>query len=455
MHSLLELFRDFARRKHFAGSAFIVGGAVRDILLGKDLKDADIALKGDALGTAREFAAAVSGSFVLLDSGFEIARVVKGDERLDLSALRGDSILADLAARDITINAMAIPLKDREELSVMSDELKDKDTSRATQHPSRPSNTSRITHHASLPLEIIDPFHGRDDLAQGIIRMVSEENLRQDPLRLLRIYRFAAALSFSVEKDTLDAVGKLAPLVNTVASERITEELRQILKLDHSYRTIQDMTDNGLMPALFPAIERPAWDGALRLYRKAEEVLNSIALSFPAHAEPILQYFRGEYRKICLKLSVLFPTPESAKDTALKLKMSGKEVEFLSLLASHRADIAGLYKSFDKKAAILLLKRLRDDIHAVMVLGIAHAGLLFEEKKILAFCRDLMSLYHEEIRPRMELPPLITGDDLIHEFHLNPSPLFKKILGAIEDMTLLGEIATREDALRAARKMLE
>ncbi len=446
MHSLLELFRNFAQREDLAGTAFIVGGAVRDIILGKELRDIDIALKGDAPGIAKRFAHDINGSFVFLDSDFGTARVVKGDQFMDLSVLRGDSIYTDLAGRDITINAMAIPLKSSNKLQVTSEEFKNKNF----------KNSLLVTRYSSL--DVIDPFNGQNDLLDGIIRMVSEENLIQDPLRLLRVYRFAAALHFSIEKHTLGAARKHAVRINSAAVERIADELRHILRLDASYDTINGMVNAGLLPSIFPEVGKDAWERVLPLYGKVEEILDNLAVYFPGYSDDISNYFHVDYRRVCLKLSTLFSNSEAAGNAALRLKMSGKEVEFIYPAASGSRRIPDLYdesKSSDKKAPIAFLKKFQNDIYPLIILGIAHAGLLSNEAEILSFCRKLLSFYHEEIRPRMEMMPLITGNDLIREFHLTPSPLFKKILTEIEDKTLAGEISSRDEALKAVRGMLK
>ena len=110
MHLLLDLFKEFALKKGIAGNTYIVGGAVRDMLSGFETKDIDLVVPGDALEISKEFAQVSGGSFVLLDSKFAIARVVKESVFLDISGMKGRSITADLSGRDITINAMAQPL---------------------------------------------------------------------------------------------------------------------------------------------------------------------------------------------------------------------------------------------------------------------------------------------------------------------------------------------------------
>ncbi len=114
MHQLLELFKEFCLKKGIADDTYIVGGAVRDMLSGIETKDIDLAVAGDAISISQEFARTSGSSFVLLDSTYGIARVVKDSVFLDISAMRGGSIASDLADRDITINAMALPLREWE-----------------------------------------------------------------------------------------------------------------------------------------------------------------------------------------------------------------------------------------------------------------------------------------------------------------------------------------------------
>lgn len=426
--ALLKLFVDFSEKHSLIDNAFIVGGSVRDILLGNEIKDIDIAVKGDSLNIARKFAEETGGSFVLLDAEFQIARVVKDGCFLDISVMRGNSIHDDLSERDITINAMAIPLKDSYELRVMSYESK------------------------NSKLFIIDPYDGRDDLSNRIIRMVSEENLIKDPLRILRIYRFSAELDFFIEANTLDAAKRLAPLISSVAVERITEELRHIIGLYGSYTTIKTMSNKGILRHVFPEFKI----NSLQLYKTTEEILNNPSDSLQLSAlsfQPLIKYFEADYRKICLKLSTIFYDADTTKQSAMRLKMSRKEVEFIHAMVLNRNKISNSYKEMqgiaDETKIIGLLKEFRDDVYPLIILAIA------QEPSIRAFCKEVVSFYDNVFKPRAELLPIITGDDLINTFNLKPSPIFKEILAELEDMILYGRISSKEDALKMAEEMLK
>jgi poly(A) polymerase len=153
-------------------NAYLVGGYVRDFLLGRATADIDIAVQGDARGIARDVAEALSGTFVLLDDENRVGRVVVSERRapsggswnVDLSSLRGD-IENDLAQRDFTVNAMAIEMKEPEDTG----------------------------------FHLIDPLGGQRDLKAKLIRAVGELAFEDDPARLLRAIRLAAELGMTIE----------------------------------------------------------------------------------------------------------------------------------------------------------------------------------------------------------------------------------------------------------------
>lgn len=172
--------------------AWLVGGAVRDELLGLSSRDFDLAVDGDAKGLARALGARTGANCFALSEAFGAWRVTAADRawQVDLTPLTGPSLEADLANRDLTVNAIARPLAGG---------------------------------------ELIDPFGGVTDLRAGRLAMVSPGAFTADPLRVVRLARIAAELAFSVTAATLAAARDAAPALTTVAGERIYAELRQIV----------------------------------------------------------------------------------------------------------------------------------------------------------------------------------------------------------------------------------
>ena len=180
--------------------SYLVGGFVRDTLLGRDTADIDIAVASDALEMAPKLATALGGKYVLLDEINRVGRIILVNEanrwQLDFSTFR-DSIKQDLAQRDFTIDAIAIDLNQLLKSHVDS--------------------------------QLIDPFDGSGDLRQGVIRMVSETAFQADAVRLLRAVRLAAELGFNIETQTESLVQRYCYLLAGVAGERIREELLRLL----------------------------------------------------------------------------------------------------------------------------------------------------------------------------------------------------------------------------------
>src|SRR3954449_11014695 len=185
---------ELARRALGDAEAWVVGGALRDRLLGRDTDDVDLAVTGDPAQAARALAAASvprAAPFALSDA-FGAWRVVGPSHawQIDVTALRGGSLQADLELRDFTINAMAEPLAGG---------------------------------------QVVDPFGGAQDLAARRLRAVSGHAFTDDPLRTLRLARLGCELGLDVEPETLAAAQAAAPRLARVSPERIFAELKRIV----------------------------------------------------------------------------------------------------------------------------------------------------------------------------------------------------------------------------------
>jgi len=195
--------------------AWIVGGAVRDAALGEEIRDLDLALAGDPDAPARALAKALGGHAFELSSEFSTWRVVAAARgwQVDLTPLREGSIDADLAARDFTIGAVAVPLGGE---------------------------------------EVHDPYDGLGDLERRVLRAVGERSFTEEPLRLLRAPRLAAGLGLDLDPSTAelarDAVGRAAE----PAGERQLAELRQLLGGPDPLRGLRLMEELGVSAVVLP-----------------------------------------------------------------------------------------------------------------------------------------------------------------------------------------------------------
>ena len=179
--------------------AHLVGGAVRDGLMGRTTTDVDIVLDGDAHESAVTIADSLYGHVVSLDTDRDMARVVIGSESsrvvVDLARQTGGSLDADLRRRDFTVDAIAVDLG-----SAVAGQW-----------------------------DLIDPLDGSGDVQAGIIRAVSDSVFRDDPLRLLRAARLAAETGFSIDPGTRSLIRRDAALLIESAPERVREELLRTL----------------------------------------------------------------------------------------------------------------------------------------------------------------------------------------------------------------------------------
>lgn len=263
---LLDLPPEVAEvRRHLptGAQAWLVGGAVRDLLLGRPLQDFDLAVPARGLAIARRLADSLGAAFVPLDAERGVARVVwRRDRRtleLDVADFRAPDLSGDLTARDFTINAMAVPL----------------------------SGEPRL----------IDPAGGREDLERGVVRLISRQALRDDPLRGLRAVRFAAQLGFTVDGTTGSWVREEAAGLRQVAGERVRDELFKALAAPGPPQgrgpgptaAVRLLDGLGLLPHTLPELvalqeldqsaphSEDVWEHTLSVLTRLAEVLSHLA----------------------------------------------------------------------------------------------------------------------------------------------------------------------------------
>jgi len=216
---LRELRARFRLAWRLGPDVIIVGGAVRDLLLGRRPGDLDVVVT-DAVDAAAQLAREANGRFVTLGRAeWSSFRVVAGGEEIDFTELPPAGLEKDLSRRDFTVNAMAL-------------------------------QTGRNV--------IIDPFEGQRDLQSSTLRMIDRANFRADPLRILRGVRFAAELGFTIEPLTFAAMREHSPLVTKLAPERVRYELDLMIRSPSPFQALRLLRDLDLHDALFGEVIPPA-----------------------------------------------------------------------------------------------------------------------------------------------------------------------------------------------------
>lgn len=229
----------------------LVGGAVRDALLGRlaPQPDLDLVVPGDAVALARELARQLGGAVVVLDGERSIARLVLQGWTIDLARRMGANLQQDLLRRDYTANAIALQLTA---------------TGEGPEHPEGAlvdSNSGGALLDRSGGLlepsgDLLDPSGGLEDLAAGRLRAISEANLLDDPLRLLRGVRLAWELDFELEPTSLGWICQHGARLGQVAGERVLAELERLAVAPRGGLGLAQVVDTGLLAS---------WGGELSL----------------------------------------------------------------------------------------------------------------------------------------------------------------------------------------------
>lgn len=222
IHVLQQITNYISNQQH---QAYLVGGSVRDLLLNESCVDWDIATDGDAHQLARKLSNKLGGFYAHMNEKASRVVIKQDNEEihLDISPLHGDSIEADLHARDFTLNAIAIPFPDV--VRYLTD---------------------------GTPLTLIDPLNGAADLAARCLRAVDDNVFQHDPLRMLRAIRFSMRYQLTIESHTEQMLTRDADLLLSAAPERIHDELYAILQPDGATKRLRYLDSHDLFTTLIP-----------------------------------------------------------------------------------------------------------------------------------------------------------------------------------------------------------
>ena len=475
---LLARINNFLVSKNI--KAYIVGGFIRDLWLGRETADIDLALAGDSLETSAQLASALGGKYVLLDRINGIARVILAPEgpplagrswELDLSPLKG-SIEQDLAQRDFTIDAMAVELKELAEGC------------------------------PSIPL--IDPFGGLSDLCEGVIRVVSRQAFETDAARLLRGVRLAYELGFSIESKTEALIRRHSYLVASVAGERVRDELLRLLAIPGGERLLSHLDGLGLLTVIIPelalekGVEQPrehAWDvfthslktvvAADFLFHRGDwEYATGDVLAASPWSDSLNEHFNqpvssGSSRRTLLKLAALLhdiakPQTKSvaangrtrflgharqgadmAASILERLRFSGKEMKLVETMVEYHLRPTQMSQE-GPPSPRAIYRYFRDAGDAgvdILFLSLADHLATRGPNLRLESWREHTSLVDYVLSRRFEgegvvrPPKLINGHDIIDLFGLSPGPKVGELLELVREAQAAGEIRSREEAL--------
>jgi poly(A) polymerase len=460
-----ELRKGLAAVGRICPEMYVSGGTIRDLLAGRIPHDLDLAVPARAMEGARLLARRLAAAFVPLDEQEEVGRVVWRDYSIDFCRFREatTTIEADLARRDFTINAMAVPLR------MLEDDVE-------------PAG------------RLLDPTGGLPDFAEKLIRATSDHIFIADPLRMLRAHRFGAALGFTLENHLTELIRSHRDLLHRSAFERISSELQLIMASGRAHRQFAAMASNGLLWVVFPelregvGVEQPpshhldVFHHGLAALASMERLQEQPGFCFPGHGEEFGRYLEPAPRRTRLKWAALFhdlgkpaaheirngrPTfyghdrlgAERFGEIARRLRWSREESrEVTRLIELHmwpfHLNNARLTTGITAKAILRLVKAVGDELPGLFLLAMADslAGAgpgkpPAMEKTLADLYTEVNGLYRESIKPVFERPRLLSGHDLQQILDLKPGVLIGRLLEELEKAQVAGEVHTREEAV--------
>ena len=432
--TLQELFRNEAMHaldtfaKAQGVRLYLVGGSVRDLLLKRRTTDFDFALAANAIHFAKAFAAHIRATCIVLEENPSTARViVKQDNFPDPSRLsmdfvqfRAESLADDLRLRDLTINAMAIVF---ENVDTLADHA-----------------------HKSSFCRVIDPCGGMEDLKTGLLRFPSDGVILADPIRLLRVYRFAAQLGFEISQNAIALVQRHQDLLPSVAAERCRDEFMKILDVKKAHPYLQQMNAVGLLAQMLPTVNRERIPG--QPLKSFEET----PIPLRVYDEEINNYLQEELgggvsRYSLVKLSLLLDG--NFADIGERLQLSRKATQFIEdIISKYEQFFKNPNRQLTREEIIYFLRTTAADWWGVLLYAAALHAI------DSAVIKKVADTYYKHILPIRKQGRLVTGDDLIQIFHLKEGKQVGDLLEQIEERQFKGEIRTREEALAAVQTLI-
>ena len=428
--SICEIATEIVKKLHSAGhSAYFVGGAVRDMILGKTPKDIDIVSSATPTETAEIFTdtmevGAAFGVMLVREQGISFEVSTYREERNYLDGRRPQDVKyskdpkIDVSRRDFTVNGL----------------LCDPQSG-----------------------EVFDYVDGIKDLQEGIIRTIgkAETRFNEDYLRMLRAVRFAIRLGFELEADTLEAIQKLAADTKKLSAERIQQELTMIFTGESPDLALDMLHDTGLLAVLLPEVEAmrgvaqpPQYHPEGDVYEHTRLMLKSMALSNELIAWSVLlhdvakpqTYFLDETGRERF-FGHEQQGAKKAREIMSRLRFSKQAIDRVSKAVKNHMRFASVLQMRKDK-----VRRLLADDNFPLELELHRLDCISSHAKMDIFTFLLDKIVEQSGEVKLP-PPLLTGRDLI-DMGLKPGPKFKKILKKVSDLQLKNELKTKEEAIK-------
>ncbi len=443
----------------FDNEIYLVGGTVRDFYMGLESTDRDIIVMDQE---AREFALKLSelfqATFVPLDEDNKIYRIVLPDKinYIDVTNPVGDSIEKDLMRRDLTINAIAVNIRTG---------------------------------------ELIDISGGVTDIMNKCINYVNELNFVDDPLRLLRVYRFQALYGFQLAPETINAVCKYSDLIHKPAVERINYELLKLFGGEYAHVALENMNKTWILEEIFPFVKElkqvpPNSHHHLDLFHHSIETVKQVQILYNEAPDELKEHlskidFGGFSRLAHLKLAAFMHdigkfstwTIEEGKHRFIKhddvgskmsvkilkdLHFSNKQIDYISSMIKYHIYPSHVMTSPQITEKIMMRYVRKMDTNSIDAIILAQADRLsargpeitdqIVERNITSL-NMLLRFYLEARETLKPLPKLLSGNDVMQILNIKPSKRLGEIMDALHEAQISGDVITKEHAIEFVKNM--
>lgn len=431
---------------------YLVGGSIRDFFTKKcEFCDRDISIKG-AENFARKLANKFDATFIELDNENKIYRVVLKDKInfLDISEMQGNSIEDDLKRRDFTINAIAYDLSNE---------------------------------------KFIDVTGGLNDLKNKVLRHIDDKNFEEDPLRVLRAFRFYSMTGFEMTEELVKALKKYMPLALVPAKERINYEIMKLFGGDYASSALLKMDELGLLEKIIPQVKEmknvpPNTHHHLDLFHHVIETVRQIEIIYAGlsgfekeHMDAV--DFGGFPRINHLKLAGFlhdigkystWTIEESGRHRFIKhddvgskmvvpllrdLKFSKKQIEYVSCMIKNHIYPSNVIVApiLNEKVMMRYVRKMGENVVDNIILAkadrLSARGVDITEEVVnsnINGLNKLLEFYLSKKDSLTPLPKLLDGREIMTLLNIKPSPKLGEIISALNEAQLNGDVTTPEDA---------
>jgi len=433
---------------------YLVGGSVRDYLMDIQSHDRDLIVTDeDAKTFSQKLADILDATFVSLDEENKIYRLVMPNkiDYLDITNPLDNSLEKDLMRRDLTINSIAINLR-----------------------------TS----------EIVDLTGGISDIKNKIINLISDENFTDDPLRMLRAYRFQAVYGFDISIETTKSIINHANLISKPSVERINYELLKLFGGEYTVKAIESMDMSGILEILFPFVKElkkvpPNSHHHLDLFHHSIETVNQIQNLYNKSSDEIKTHldkydFGGHSRLAHLKLAGFmhdigkFSTwtiEEGGRHRFIKhddvgakmsvkflkdLHFSNKQIEYISTMIKNHIYPSSVMSAPEISDKIMMryIRKMENNSIDCIILAMADRlsarGPEITDEIVENNINSLYRLlnYYLSVKDTLKpLPKLLDGNDIMKILNITPSAKLGEVLNALHEAQLSGNVTNKEHAI--------